>query len=116
MALQSDELFKFISEKVTESPQKAKAVNGVFLYKITKNGKVAKEWIMDLKNAKVYEGPAQPGVQVQTTVQVSDEDFVEMASGKLNPQAAFLKGKLKVSGNIMLAQKLGPLLQAEAKL
>lgn len=116
MGLESDAIFQFIIEKIKESPEKAKAVNGVFLYNITKNGKTAKQWTMDLKQGAVYEGPAKTGTVVQTTVTVSDEDFVQMATGKLNAQAAFMKGKLKVTGNILLAQKLGPLLQAEAKL
>lgn len=70
---------------------------------------------MDLKSAQIYEGTPKEG-KPNTTMTVSDEDFVEMAQGKLNPQAAFMKGKLKVTGNIMLAQKLAPLLKAEAKL
>jgi len=30
-------------------------------------------------------------------------------AGKLNPQQAFMKGQLKIKGNMMLAQKLGKL-------
>lgn len=44
MALQSDAVFEAIKERVNADKAKAKAVNGVFLYKITKDGKVAKEW------------------------------------------------------------------------
>lgn len=38
------------------------------------------------------------------------------ALGKLNPQAAFMKGKLKIKGNIMLTQKLKSVISAESKL
>ena len=34
------------------------------------------------------------------------------ALGKLNPQLAFMKGKLKIKGNIMLTQKLKSLIDA----
>jgi hypothetical protein len=44
MALQSDAVFEAIKERVSADKAKAKTVNGVFLYKITKDGKVAKEW------------------------------------------------------------------------
>lgn len=44
MALQSDAVFEAIKERVNADKAKAKSVNGVFLYKITKDGKVAKEW------------------------------------------------------------------------
>lgn len=69
---------------------------------------------LDLKNASVVEGP--PKGKADTTLTVSDDDFVEIALGKLNPQTAFMKGKLKITGNIMLTQKLVPLLKTEAKL
>lgn len=70
---------------------------------------------LDCKNAKAYEGPAKD-IKVDTTLTVADEDMVDIALGKLNPQAAFMKGKLKISGNIMLTQKLAPLLKTDAKL
>lgn len=69
---------------------------------------------MDLKSAVVNEGA--PTGKADTTITVSDADFIDIALGKMNPQQAFMKGKLKIQGNIMLAQKLGPLLKTEAKL
>lgn len=113
-ALKSDAVFEFIIDQVKADPNKAKSVGGVFLYKITKDGKEVKQWTMDLKNAKVYEG--QPEAKPNTTLTISDDDFMLLAEGKLQPQQAFMKGKLKVTGNIMLAQKLAPLLKANAKL
>ncbi|CAD7091327.1 unnamed protein product [Hermetia illucens] len=113
--LKSDAVFKRIQDGVKENIAKAKSVNGVFSYKITQNGKVVKEWILDLKNGEVYEGPAK-NIKVDTTLTVSDDDMVEISLGKLNPQAAFMKGKLKIAGNIMLTQKLVPLLKTESKL
>ena len=44
MALQSDAVFEAIKERVNADKAKAKAVNGVFLYKITVDGKIIKEW------------------------------------------------------------------------
>lgn len=133
--LQSDAIFEFIIDQVKADPSKAKSVGGVFLYNITKNGKQMKQWskkitrmfsftfsficfiyciAMDLKNANVYCG--KPEGKPNTTLTVSDEDFLQLAEGKLNPQQAFMKGKLKITGNIMMAQKLAPLLKANAKL
>ena len=48
-----------------------------------------------------------------TTLTVTDEDFVSMSTGSLDPQKAFFNGKLKVKGNIMLTQKLGAILKPE---
>lgn len=44
VALNSDAIFEVIKEKVKAEPAKAKAVNAVFHYKITKNGEIVKEW------------------------------------------------------------------------
>lgn len=113
--LQSDAIFENIQAKIDENPAKAKMVNGVFLYKILDGGKVAKEWTLDLKNGKIYNRKAD-GIKIDTTLSVADNDFIEIVTGKLNPQSAFMKGKLKITGNIMLTQKLIPLLKNEAKL
>lgn len=69
---------------------------------------------LDLKKGEVHEGA--PSGKADTTLTVADDDFVDIALNKLNPQTAFMKGKLKIQGNIMMAQKLGPLLKTEAKL
>ncbi|XP_026474076.1 peroxisomal multifunctional enzyme type 2-like [Ctenocephalides felis] len=116
MGLKSDAVFDRIKGLLADNPDKAKSINGVFVYNITEGGKQVKQWTIDLKNLKLYEGPAEKSVKVDTTLTVSDEDFVDIALGKLNPQLAFMKGKLKITGNIMLTQKLVPLLKTEAKL
>lgn len=71
---------------------------------------------LDLKKGSVYEGNPEEGVKPDTTLSVADGDLVDIALGKLNPQVAFMKGKLKITGNIMLTQRLVPLLKTEAKL
>lgn len=71
---------------------------------------------LDLKKGTVYEGNPEAGIKPDTTLAVTDNDLVDIALGKLNPQVAFMKGKLKITGNIMLTQKLVPLLKTEAKL
>lgn len=64
----------------------------------------------------MYEGHPEEGVKPDTTLSVADGDLVDIALGKLNPQVAFMKGKLKITGNIMLTQRLVPLLKTESKL
>ncbi|XP_045777246.1 peroxisomal multifunctional enzyme type 2-like [Maniola jurtina] len=115
-SLKSDSLFAKIAEGVKANPDKAKSVGAVFLYNIIENGKTIKQWTLDLKkDLTVYQGEPKTG-KADTTMTVSDEDLMEIASGTLSPQVAYLKGRLKLAGNIMLAQKLGPLLKSDAKL
>ncbi|EZA54463.1 hypothetical protein DMN91_012183 [Ooceraea biroi] len=108
--LQSDAVFVAIGEHVKTNPEKVKKVNGIFLYNITVDGKVASEWTLDLKNAEVHKGKPKSG-KADTTLTIDDKDMVEIALGKLNPQTAFMRGKLKITGNIMLTQKLKGLME-----
>lgn len=71
---------------------------------------------LDLKKATVYEGSPKDGAKPDTTLCINDNDLLDITLGKLNPQIAFMKGKLKITGNITLTQKLIPLLKTEAKL
>lgn len=49
-------------------------------------------------------------VPVDCTVKVSMNDFMDMASGKQNPQMAFMMGKLKIDGDMSVALQLGSIL------
>ena len=46
------------------------------------------------------------------TVRISWDDFIALSEGKLDPMMAFMQGKLKVDGDMMIAQKLAPLLKS----
>ena len=45
------------------------------------------------------------------TITIDDQDFADIAAGKLDPQKAFFGGKMKIKGNVMLSQKLGAILK-----
>ncbi len=60
------------------------------------------------KTGDVSLGPS--GTKPDIILSVADKDFVELSAGKLNGQKAFMSGKLKVKGNMMLATKLSALL------
>ena len=66
-------------------------------------------WILDLKNGdgciKHEDGEAD------CVMTMSPDDFVSMFQGKLNATSAFMGGKLKIEGNMMLAMKLEQLMK-----
>ncbi len=44
------------------------------------------------------------------TIKVAMDDFVSMSDGSLNPQMAFMTGKLRVEGDMSIAMQLGSIL------
>lgn len=87
----------------TEGPALVSKVNGIFEFDLGLNG-TRKSWTVDLKSAtpSIIEGKGTPNV----TLTMSDDDFVALMTGKLGPQDAFMKGKLKLKGDMGLAMKL----------
>merc|ERR1711870_179527 len=65
---------------------------------------------IDLKNGNGSTKRSEEKADV--TITMKDEDFAAMAEGKLDGMQAFMSGKLKISGNMMLARKLGPILES----
>ncbi|XP_017882295.1 peroxisomal multifunctional enzyme type 2 [Ceratina calcarata] len=110
-SLESDAVFKMIEEYVRTNPEQVKKINAVFLYHILVQAKPQAVWTLDLKKAEVYRGEPKSG-KADATLTLEDADMIQMALGKLNPQMAFMRGKLKITGNIMLTQKLKSLIDA----
>src|SRR5690606_34698284 len=60
-------------------------------------------WTLDLAGGRVAEGEtAKP----DTTLEMSDADFMDMCTGKADAQQLYFGGKLKISGDVMASQKL----------
>ncbi|CDH58548.1 sterol-binding protein [Lichtheimia corymbifera JMRC:FSU:9682] len=98
-------LAKIFDEYTPEERAKfIKQVNGIFQFDIkNKEGKVETFIIDAKKEGKVTRGK---GTKADATLSLKDEDFIALAEGKLNGQKAYMSGKLKVKGQIMLAMKL----------
>jgi sterol carrier protein 2 len=108
-------VFKLLDSILQEQgPELVKKVNGIYCFKVEGGpGGKSGMWIVDVKNGngKVeFEGKTTPDV----TLQMSDQDLMDLMSGNLNAQKAFFQGKLKIKGNMALAMKLREF-QAEIK-
>ncbi|XDV49710.1 hypothetical protein PO909_018910 [Leuciscus waleckii] len=115
--LQSDLVFAEIERRVKGQGQElVKKVNAVLAWEIMKDGERARHWMLDLKTGQGALTRGVTGGQADVTFTVADQDFMDVVTGKLNPQKAFFSGKLKVKGNIMLSQKLEAVLKDYAKL
>jgi putative sterol carrier protein len=100
---QSKAVFASIAELLKKDPEVAKKTPAVFAFVITKGpGGASAHWTVDMKAGEVR---AEKPAKADCTMTLSDEDFVAMVSGKLAAQRAFMTGKLKIGGNMTLAQK-----------
>jgi putative sterol carrier protein len=81
----------------------AKGVKAVYQFELGGEGGATYHITVDDGTFKVTEGPAD---SPNTTIKMNSEDYIKMVNGKLSGTMAFMKGLLKVTGNVMLAQKM----------
>ncbi|KAI8926957.1 hypothetical protein BC831DRAFT_454475 [Entophlyctis helioformis] len=88
-----------------------KKLKAIFAFEINAGGKT-QAWYVDVKNGDGSVGAGAPaGGKADMTVVVGDREFLDVASGTLNPQKAFMTGKIKIKGNMGLATKLDAVLK-----
>ncbi|MFC1833421.1 SCP2 sterol-binding domain-containing protein [Thermodesulfobacteriota bacterium] len=84
-------------------PEAAAGLDSVFQFDIS--GDEAGQYHVVIKDqtCNIVEGAhSTPSV----TFAMASNDFVDMMTGKLSGQQAFFSGKLQVSGDLMLAQRM----------
>jgi hypothetical protein len=100
----AQELFdEQVPRALQEHPDKAKAVNAIYCFKISGEG--GGDWTVDLTSDPPTVAKGDTG-KAQCTIEVAHEDFKSMLG---NPQVGmqlYFQGKLKVTGDPMLATKL----------
>ncbi|KAJ4964027.1 hypothetical protein NE237_023966 [Protea cynaroides] len=63
-------------------------------------------YVVDLKKGEVTKGPYEG--KPDATFSFKDDDFVKVATGKMNPQMAFMRGAMRIKGSLSAAQKFTP--------
>jgi len=98
---------RHMPEKLKSKPDVVAKINAIYQFNIS--GTNGGQWAVDC---------TQPGGAVTSgasagakcTVNATDADFLAIVNGKLNPQMAFMSGKLKIQGDMGLAMKLQQIL------
>ena len=95
------DFFNQVTEKVDQD--KVQGMNAMYQFNVTGDG--GGEWNVSVADGKV--AVAQGTVDSPSiTLTINAADFVDLVTGKLNGQTAFLTGKLKIQGDMTLAMKL----------
>lgn len=102
--MRTQQLFnEHMPKTFSTSPDKAKELNAIFLFKIS--GDSGGTWTVDTKadTPVVKEGEAGTA---DCTIECSDEDFDAMLKDPQQGMQLFFAGKIKITGDPMLATKL----------
>lgn len=91
-------------------PDKAKEIGAIYQFKISGEG--GGEWTVDLAGTPPSCVAGNPEGKVpQCTIEITSEDFKAMLANPALGMQLFFTGKLKVTGDPMLATKLQKLFQ-----
>ena len=88
-----------------QAPKDRSIGEGTFQLRIT--GVADKSWMIDLSERSVIEGNGRPA---DATLTIRDAHLAQILQGTLDPQIAFVQGKLRVDGDINKAIEFGALL------
>ena len=95
-----------LPNKISGDPEKSKAIGAVFLFKITGDG--GGVWTIDCKE-NIGVRPGDEG-NADCTLEMLHDDWKVISENAGAAMQLYFTGKLKVSGNAMLATKLQQIL------
>ena len=98
MVANAREFFETLESQV--DPDQTAGVKNSYLFDIADVG----EWKVDVNDGQVTvtEGPDDADV----TISITEENFLKINRGELQPSAAFMSGQMKVKGDVSAAMQL----------
>lgn len=103
--MMNSEIAKQALEALSESAdvEKLQGMDATILFDIS--GKEEEQWTVTISDGQVSFEEGSVGTPT-ITVQSTAEDLKALVKGDLNPMAAFMRGRLKVKGDMSMAMQL----------
>ncbi|MGI9112193.1 MAG: SCP2 sterol-binding domain-containing protein [Gaiellaceae bacterium] len=98
MAESVQEFFDGLAAGVDES--KTAGMSNSYFFDIDGAGK----WVVAVEDGKVNVSEGEG--EADTTITTTEENFLSITRGELNPTTAYMTGKLKIKGDMSAAMKL----------
>ncbi|SFS73089.1 SCP2 sterol-binding domain-containing protein [Marininema halotolerans] len=107
--MSTQDLLQTMTQRMNERPDGIQNVKAVYQFDLKGDGGVTSHQVRLADGSAEYaEGTP---FEADCTLQLSDDHFIKLAEGKLNPATAMMTGKLKLKGSMGLAAKLQSLLK-----
>ena len=98
MAESVQEFFDSLSTRA--DAEKTAGMNNSYLFDIEGAG----QWVVAVSDGAIT--VAEGAGEADTTITTSEESFLAISRGELNPTSAYMTGKLKIKGDMGAAMKL----------
>jgi len=85
-------------------PEKAAGVNAIIHFKFS--GAEAGDWSAVINDGKCEVAQGIPQSKPTMTLSADSGDYIKLITGELDPMKAFMQGKIKLQGDMMVAMKL----------
>lgn len=89
-------------------PEKLTGVNTMIQFRVT--GEEPGDWIIQISGGKCNVNPGTTPNPALTII-IDTQVFKDLSTGSLNPMAAFMQGKIRLSGDMSLAMRIANLFQ-----
>jgi putative sterol carrier protein len=81
----------------------SKGLHAIFQFELSGEGGGTYHVKVDDGRMEIVPGAAD---KANTTIKMAGDDYVKMVNGQLSGTMAFLRGKMKIAGDMILAQKM----------
>jgi len=95
-----------LAQRIT--PEWAESAGDV-VFQFHVSGETGGSWVVDLNRSGEWVSEGQNDA-ADCTIGLSEDDLIAIVNGQLNPNMAYMLGKLRITGNISLSLKIPSLL------